>query len=91
MSKNRLLRALDESESAGSGNNFDNARIKKMKKDFNKLRYGLSKSKIKEIRKNVYDIKSPKNLSKSKIKDEIEQSLIELEEILFKLNKFIRL
>ena len=29
MSKERLLSALDESESAGSGNNFDNARIKK--------------------------------------------------------------
>ena len=29
MSKESLLSALDESESAGSGNNFDNARIKK--------------------------------------------------------------
>ena len=29
MSKQRLLSALDESESAGCGNNFDHARIKK--------------------------------------------------------------
>ena len=29
ISKERLLSALDESESAGSGNNFDNAGIKK--------------------------------------------------------------
>ena len=34
MSKERLLSALDESESAGSGNNFDNARIKKIREDF---------------------------------------------------------
>ena len=38
LSKERLLSALDESESAGSGNNFDNARIKKIREDFNKLR-----------------------------------------------------
>ena len=60
MSKERLLCALDESESAESKNNFDNARIKKIKGDFNKLRYGFSKSKIKEIRKNLYGIKISK-------------------------------
>ena len=38
MSKERLLSALDESQSAGSGNNFDNARIEKIREDFNKLR-----------------------------------------------------
>ena len=37
MSKERLLRVLDESESAVSGNNFDNGRIKKIGEDFNKL------------------------------------------------------
>ena len=36
MSKEMLLSALDESESAGSGNNFNNARIKKIREDFNK-------------------------------------------------------
>ena len=66
---------------------FDDARIKELKEDFNKLRYGSSKLKIKEIRKNLYDIKNPKNLFKSKTK-EIEQNTIELEERFFKLNKY---
>ena len=35
MFKERLLSALNESESAESKNNFDNARIKKIKEDFN--------------------------------------------------------
>ena len=48
MSKERLLSALDESESAESKNNFDNARKKKIKEDFNKLRYGFLKLKIKK-------------------------------------------
>ena len=37
MSKEMLLSALDKSESAGSGNNFNNARIKKIREDFNKV------------------------------------------------------
>ena len=87
MSKETLLSALDEWESAGSGNNFDNARIKMIKNDFTKFRYGFSRSKIKEIRKN-FRHKKPKKLSKSKIK-EIELNLIELDESLFKLNKYM--
>ena len=87
MSKKRLLSTLDESKSAGSRNNFDNARIKKIREDFNRLRDRFLKPKIREIRRNLYEIENKKNLSKSKIK-EIEQNLIELEEILFKLNKF---
>ena len=87
MSKERLLSALDESESAVSGNNFDTARIKKIREDFNKLRDRFLKPKIKEIRRNLYEIENKKNLSKSKIK-EIEQNLIELEESLFKLNNY---
>ena len=86
LSKERLLSALDESESSGSVNSFDNARIKKIREDFNKLRDRFLKPKIKEIRRNLYEIENKKNLSKSKIK-EIEQNLIELEESLFKLNK----
>ena len=35
MFKEKLLSALNESESAESKNNFDNARIKKIKEDFN--------------------------------------------------------
>ena len=60
MLKERLLSALDESESAESKNNFDNARIKKIKEDFNEWRYGFSKSKIKEIRKTSLWHKKPK-------------------------------
>ena len=74
MLKERLLIALDESESADSKNNFDSARIKEIKEDFSKLRYGFPKSKIKEIRNNLYDIRKSKNLSKSKIK-KIKQNL----------------
>ena len=36
MSKERLLSALDESESRVNRNNFNNARIKKIREDFNK-------------------------------------------------------
>ena len=87
MSKEKLLSAFGESESAGSGNNFNNARTKKIRKDFNKLRNRYLKLKIKEIRRNLYEIECEKNLSKSETK-EMEQNLIELEESLFKLNKY---
>ena len=70
-----------------SRNNFDNARIKKIREDFNRLRNWFLKPKTKEIRKSLYEIENKKYLSKSKIK-KIEQNLIELEESLFKLNKY---
>ena len=79
MSKEKLLSALSESESAGSGNDFD-ARMKKISEDFNKLKDRFLKPKIKEIRRKLYNIEK-KGLSKSKIK-EIELNLIELEESL---------
>ena len=47
----------------------------------------FSGSKIKQIRKNLYNIKNPRILSRSKI-NEIEKDLIELEESLSKLNKY---
>ena len=53
ISKKKLLRDLDESESAGSENNFDNARIKNIREDFNILRDKFSKSKRKQIRRNL--------------------------------------
>ena len=55
MSKERLLSALNKSESAVSGNSFDNGRIKKIREDFDKLM-----PKIKEIRKNVYKTENKK-------------------------------
>ena len=38
MSKEKLLSALNESQSAESKKNLDNAKIKKIREDFNKLR-----------------------------------------------------
>ena len=88
MLKEKLLSALDESiESTASRKNFNNARIKKIREDFNKLKDRFLKPKIKKIRRNLYEIENKNNLSKSKIK-EIEQNLIELEKSLFKLNKY---
>ena len=83
MSKERLLNALDESESAKS---LDNAKIEKIKEDFNKLRDRFLKPKIKETRKNLYEIKN-KNLSESESK-EIEKNIFELEESLSTLKKY---
>ena len=51
-------------ELSRSVNNFNNARIKKIRENFNKLRDRFLKSKIKEIRRNLYEIENKKNLSK---------------------------
>ena len=83
MSKERLLSALSESELVESEKDFDDKRLKKIRKDFNELRDRFSTPQINDIRKNIYDIKSKKNLFKSKIK-EIENNLNELEESLSK-------
>ena len=40
--------------------NFDDARINNIKKDFNELRDRLSKQKIKEIRKDLYEVENKK-------------------------------
>ena len=59
MYKERLLSFLNESELVKeSEKNFDNARIEKIKKDFNELRDWLSKPKIIEIRKDLYRIEN---------------------------------
>ena len=55
MSEERLVSSIKESESEEeSENNFDGSRIKKIKKDLNKLRDRLSKPKIKVIRKYIH-------------------------------------
>ena len=51
------------------------------------MRYKFSKLKIKEIRKNLYEIENEKNLSESKI-IETEKNLTELEENLSKIKKY---
>ena len=87
ISKEKLLGALDDSELAESGNNFDNARIKKIREDFNKLRDRFLKPKTEEIKRQLYEIENKKNLSKSKIK-RIEENLLDSEKSLFKFKKY---
>ena len=80
----RLLSVPSEPELAESENNFDNERLKKIRKEFNESRYKFSKSKI---RKSLYEIENKKNLSKSKIL-KIEKILNKLEKSLFKPKKY---
>ena len=56
MSKEKLLSAL---ESADSKNNFNNVRIKKIRED-NELKDRFLRQKIKEIRRNLYEIENKK-------------------------------
>ena len=52
MSEEGLIYSINESESVKkSEKNFDDARIEKIKKDFNKLRDRLSKPKINRLEK----------------------------------------
>ena len=55
MSKERLLSALSKLELVESEDNFDNERLKKVRKDLNELRDRFLK-----IRKKLYDIKNSK-------------------------------
>ena len=66
--------------------NFAKPRIVKIRKEFNESRQKFYKSKIYEIRRNLYEIENKKNLFASKIK-EIERNLTELEENLSKTKK----
>ena len=91
MSEDEPLRAVTSSKPVKKGRkpetNFSKAGIENIRKEFNELRYRFSKLKIKEIRKNLYEIENKKNPSDSKIK-ETERNLIELEENLFKTKKY---
>ena len=80
MSKESLLSVLNESESVESEKNFDNDKIEKIKKYFKELRDTFLKSKINEIRNNLYEIESKKNFSKPKIKN-IENNFLELKKV----------
>ena len=60
MSEGELLSVITPSKKA---------KIEKIRKEFNESRYKFSKSKIKEIRENLYKIENEKNLSESKIKE----------------------
>ena len=60
MPKESLLSAPSESELVESKTSFDDERLKKITKDFNVLRNRFSKVQIKEIRRNLYNIKNQK-------------------------------
>ena len=79
-----LLSVLSESESAYHITHH--TKIKKIRKNFNKLGDRFSKSKIKELRKNLYEIENKNNFFTSKIKN-IDKNLFELEESPFKFSK----
>ena len=82
MSEEGLIYSINESESVKkSEKNFDDARIEKIKKDFNKLRDRLSKPKINRLEKDLYRTEN------KKIKD-IEKNLLKLEKNLSKLKKY---
>ena len=78
MSKERLFSTLSKSglvESKNSFNDerskkvrkdFNNERLKKIREDFNEIRDRFSKPQIKEIRRNLCDIRNLKNLSTHK-------------------------
>ena len=54
MSGKRLLSALSKPK-------IDNERLKKIREDLDKSRHKFSKSEIKKIRKNLYEIESKEN------------------------------
>ena len=83
-SENDLIKILSEPKPKI---NLSKNKIKEIKKDFNKLRYGFSKSKINEFRRSLYNIKNQKNLSAPEIK-ETEKNLLELEKSLSSLKKY---
>ena len=61
MSEERLLNSINELESMKESEiNFDDARIEMIKDDFSKLRDRLYKTKIKDIRKDLYRIENKK-------------------------------
>ena len=89
MSEESLLSVLSESESAKYHTKYhitDHTKMKKIRKNFNKLGERFSKSKIKELRKNFYEIENKNNFFASKIKN-IDKNLFELEESPFEFSE----
>ena len=90
MSKEGLVIALLKSKRSLAelfNNNFDNDRIKGIKKILNELRDSLTKEYRKKIKK-LYVVENKKNLSKLE-KEEISEYLTKLERILNKKEKFL--
>ena len=70
-----------------SENSFDDERLKQIKEDLNELRNRFSKPQLIEIKKNFYDLKSLTKLSTQKLK-EIEENLFKLEKFLSNFKKY---
>ena len=67
MSKEILLSALNESKLVKeSEKDFDDARIKKIRNKFNKLKDRFSKPNMKRIKRTLYEIENKKTLSHKK-------------------------
>ena len=82
-SENDLIKILSEPKPQI---NLSKSKRKGIKKYFNKLRYGFSKSKINEFKRSLYNIKNQKNLSALEI-NETEKNLCELEKNISSLKK----
>ena len=72
MSEDELLDVLNPLKQTKKGkksktSSFE-AKIEEIRKEFNESRYKFCKLKIKEVRKNLYEIENEKNPSKSRIK-----------------------
>ena len=97
MSEDELLSAFNAPESLKESEknfvdtkpklNFSKPRIEKIRKEFNESIHKFSKLKINENRRNLYEIENEKNLLTLKIR-EIERNFLELEENLFKPEKY---
>ena len=83
-SEDDLIKILSEPKTIASLSK----KTRDIRKDFNELRDKFLKPKIKEIRKNLYEMENKKNLSVSKTKV-IEKNLFELQKILSKLKSFM--
>ena len=82
--ENKLIKTLSEPKLKTC---ISKTKIKKFSEKINELKDKVSKPEIKEIRRNIYNVKKQKNLSAQKIK-EIEKDLFELENNLSKLKKY---
>ena len=83
-SENDLIKSLNKPKPKI---NLSKKKIKEIKKDFSRLIYRFSKSKINEFRRSLYNIKNQKNLSTAEIK-ETEKNLLELGKSLSSLKKY---
>ena len=90
MSKKGLIIALLKSKRSLAklfDNNFDNDRIRGIKKILNELKDSLIKEFRKKINKKLYEIENKKNLSKLE-KEEINEYVVKLERMINKKEKY---